>query len=133
MYSKKVLDIFYDPQNVGVIKGANGVGKVVDDTCGEIVKIYINVENGKVQDAKFQTFGSPAIIASTSVATSLMIGKTLEECNAITSSQILDELGGNLPANKKYVCPLVESVIKNAVSNYHKKQNRKNTAEDDEE
>lgn len=132
MYSNKVLEIFYDPQNVGVIKGANGVGKIVDDTCGEIVKIYINVEGGRVTDAKFQTFGSPAIIAAASVSAGLMINKTLDECLSITSSQILDELGGVLPANKKYVCPLAESVVKNAVANYNKKKSRKNDAEDEE-
>ncbi len=122
MYSQKLLDIFYNPTNYGVIKGANGVGKVVDDTCGEIVKIYISVENEKVIDAQFQTFGSPALISATCVATNLMIGKTLDECNKITSSQILEELGGELPDNKRYVCPLAESAVKNAVSNYYKKQ-----------
>ncbi len=132
MYNKTVLDIFYNPQNVGVIKGANGVGKVVDDTCGEIVKIYISVQDNKVVDAKFQTFGSPAIIAAASVAASLMIDKTLDECLIITSTQILEKLGGSLPASKKYVCPLAESVVKNAVANYNKKKDRKNDTDDEE-
>ncbi len=123
MYSQKVLDIFYNPTNVGVIKGANGVGKVVDDTCGEILKIYITVENRKVTDAQFQTFGSPALISATCVATNLMIGKTLDECEAITSSQILEELGGELPDNKRYVVSLAEAVVKSAIANYYKKQN----------
>jgi nitrogen fixation NifU-like protein len=121
MYSQKVLDIFYEPQHVGVIKGANGVGKVVDETCGEIVKIYILVENDKVIDAQFQAFGGPALIAATSVATSLMVGKTLEECNKITSSQILAGLGGQLPDTKHYVCPLAESVVKSAVASYYRR------------
>lgn len=133
MYSQKVLEIFYNPTNVGVIKGASGVGKVTDDTCGEIVKIYITVNNGVVEDAQFQTFGSPAAIAATCVATGLMIGKSLEDCNAITSQQILEGLGGELPANKKYVCPLAESTIKSAIANYHKKLNRKNGDDEDEE
>lgn len=122
MYSQKLLDIFYNPTNYGVIKGANGVGKVVDDTCGEIVKIYISVENEKVVDAQFQTFGSPALIAATCVATNMMVGKTLDQCDKITSAQILEGVGGELPDNKRYVCPLAESAVKNAVSNYYKKQ-----------
>lgn len=121
MYSEKVLEIFYEPANVGVIKAASGVGKVVDQTCGEIVKIYVQLNGNVVEDAQFQAFGSPAIIAATSVATTLMIGKTLEECNAITSAQILEGLGGKLPASKKYVCPLAESVVKSAVANCQKK------------
>lgn len=121
MYSQKVLNIFYNPEHVGVIKGADGVGKVVDDTCGEIIKIYISVENNIVKDAQFQAFGSPAIISATAVATSLMIGKTLEDCAKISADQILAELGGVLPDNKKYVCQLAEKVVKSAVTNYNKK------------
>ena len=131
MYSQKVLDIFYNTTNVGVIKGAHGVGKVVDDTCGEIVKIYISVENGKIADAQFQAFGSPAMIAAACVATGLMHGKTFEECKAITSSQILEELGGELPDNKRYVCPVAETAVKNAIANYGKKQSQSD--DDDEE
>ncbi len=132
MYSQKVLEIFYNPTNYGVIKGANGVGKIVDDTCGEILKIYITVENNKVTDAQFQTFGSPALISATCVATNLMIGKTLNECNAITSTKILEELGGELPDNKRYVCPLAEAVVKSAVASYYKKLNKNEADEDDE-
>ncbi len=121
MYTDKVLEMFYNPENVGVIKAASGVGKVVDETCGEIAKIYILTQGENVVDAKFQTFGSPAIIAATSAAATLMIGKTLDECKAITSQQILDAIGGKLPESKKYVCPLAENVIKNAVANCQKK------------
>ena len=122
MYSQKVLDIFYNPTNYGVIKGAHGVGKVVDETCGEIVKIYISVDVNVVTDSQFQAHGSPALIAAACVANSLMVGKTLDECTKITAEHIFQELGGELPDNKRYVCPLVENVIKNAVSNYYKKQ-----------
>lgn len=132
MYSQKVLEIFYNPTNYGVIKGAHGVGKVVDDTCGEITKIFISVENNKVIDAQFQTFGSPALISATSVATSLMLNKTLDECKIITSAQILEGLGGVLPDNKRYVCPIAESVVKMAVENYYKKLNQNDVDEDDE-
>ena len=132
MYSQKVLDMFYNPTNYGVIKGAHGVGKIVDDTCGEITKIFISVENGKVIDAQFQTFGSPALIVATNVATNLMFGKTLDQCNAITSDQILEGLGGELPDNKRYVCPIAESVIKSAVASYYKKQNQADDSDDEE-
>ena len=121
MYSQKVLDIFYNPTNYGVIKGAHGVGKIVDDTYGEITKIFISVENGKVIDAQFQTFGSPALISATSVAAALMMNKSLDACTRITSDQILQELGGVLPDHKRYVCPLAESVIKSAVESFYKK------------
>lgn len=121
MYSQKVLDIFYNPQNVGVIKGANGVGKIVDDTCGEIIKIYVTVENNRVVDSKFQAFGSPAIIAATSVAAALMQNKALAECEKITADQIYAELGGELPENKKYVINLAEAVIKKCVDNTRRK------------
>lgn len=121
MYSQKVLDIFFNPTNYGVIKGAHGVGKIVDDTCGEITKIFISVEDGVVVDAQFQTFGSPALIAATSVAAALMLNKTLDDCNKITSAQILEGLGGVLPDNKRYVCPIAESVVKSAVTSFYKK------------
>lgn len=131
MYSQKVLDLFYNPENVGVIKGANGVGKVVDETCGEIVKIYVSVEKSKIVDAKFQAFGSPAVISAAAVATAMILGKTLDEAKTISSEQILAELGGVLPENKQYVCPLVEKVIKSMVENCNKKNGRKSV--DDEE
>ena len=132
MYSQKVLEIFYNPTNYGVIKGAHGVGKIVDDTCGEITKIFISVENDRVIDAQFQTFGSPALISATSVATSLMLNKTLDECKTITSAQILEGLGGVLPDNKRYVCPIAESVIKSAVESFYKKSSLNNAEDDDE-
>ena len=89
MYSDKVLNEFFNTQNVGVIKAASGKGKVVSPTDREIMKIYIQVEDGKIVDAAFQTFGCVAAIASTNVATRLMIGKTVEEAEAITANDIL--------------------------------------------
>lgn len=133
MYSQKVLEIFYDPENVGVIKGANGVGKVVDDTCGEIVKIYVTLEGSKVADAKFQAFGSPAIISCSAVATAMIVGKSLEAVKAISAEQILAEVGGELPENKSYVPAVVETALKNLVANCHKKRSNKASKEDDEE
>lgn len=134
MYSQKVLELFYNPENVGVIKGANGVGKVVDETCGEIVKIYVTVSGGKVEDARFQAFGSPAIIAASAVATALVIGKSLDAIEKISAEQILAELGGELPENKQYVCGVVETAVKNIVKNCKRKANRKaGEKEEDEE
>ena len=132
MYSQKVLEIFYDPENVGVIKGAQGVGKVVDDTCGEIVKIYVTLEGSKVTDAKFQAFGSPAIISTAAVATAMIIGKSLEAIKAITAEQILNELG-ELPENKAYVPSVVETALKNLVANCHKKRSGKASKDEDDE
>ena len=133
MYSQKVLEVFYNPENVGVIKGANGVGKVVDDTCSEIVKIYVTLEGSKVVDAKFQAFGSPAIISCSAVATAMIIGKTLEAIKSISAEQILNEVGGELPENKSYVPGVVETALKNLVANCNKKRSGKKTQEEDEE
>lgn len=121
MYNDKILEIFYNPQNVGVIKGANGVGKISDKTCGEIVKIYISVKSDKIEEVTFQAFGSPALIAAASKATVLMSGKSLDECKLIKVENLLAELGGNIPENKRYVLALVEACIKSAVENFYKK------------
>lgn len=134
MYSEKVLNEFYNPQNVGVIKGASGVGKVGNPACGDIMKVYIQVENGIITDAKFQTFGCAAAIASSSVATRMIIGKTLEEAVKIKNQDVIKELGGEMPANKIHCSILAEEAIRAAVDNYYKKQARgANAADDDEE
>ena len=122
MYSEKVLNEFYNPQNVGVIKGASGVGKVGNPACGDIMKVYILVEDNKIVDAKFQTFGCAAAIASSSVATRMIIGKTLEEACKITNQDVLNELGGEMPASKIHCSILAEEAIRAAVDNYHMKK-----------
>ena len=122
MYSQKVLEVFYNPSHVGVIKGANGVGKVVDDTCGEIVKIYVTLDGTKVADATFQAFGSPAIISTACVATEHIIGKTLAEIEKITAEQLLNRVGGVLPENKSYVPGVVETALKNRVASCNKRK-----------
>ena len=109
-YNEKVLNEFYNPQNVGVIRGANGKGKIVDPINREIMKIYISLEGEKIVSAEFQTFGCPPAIACCSVATRLIIGKTLSEAEKITEKQILAELE-SLPENKmKYLKMAVDTV-----------------------
>lgn len=133
MYSEKVLNEFYNPQNVGVIKGASGVGKVGNPACGDIMKVYIQVENGIITDAKFQTFGCAAAIASSSVATRMIIGKTLEEAVKIKNQDVIKELGGEMPANKIHCSILAEEAIRAAVDNYYKKQARGGSGASDED
>lgn len=136
MYSEKVLNEFYNPQNVGVIKGASGVGKVGNPACGDIMKVYILVEGDKIVDAKFQTFGCAAAIASTSVATRMIIGKTIDEALKITNQDVIRELGGEMPAAKIHCSILAEEAIRAAVDNYYMKKDRKAAGQkidDDEE
>lgn len=141
MYNAKVLEIFKNPKNVGTLKGANGVGKVGNAACGDIMKIYLKIsEDGIIEDAKFKTFGCAAAITTTSVATELIKGKTIEQALEVKNSQIVEILGG-LPAQKIHCSILAEEAIKAAVEDYYKrkeKQEKKEQAskdieEDDEE
>lgn len=120
MYSEKIMEEFYNPQNYGVIKGANGVGKVVSDIGSEIIKIYISVEGKKIVDAQFQTFGGVVAIACTSFAARLMKGKTLDEVSKLTAAHIL-ELAGEVPENKMYVVQAVVNAMHGAVDSYYNK------------
>ena len=93
MYNSKVLEIFKNPKNVGVLKGANAIGTVGNASCGDIMKMYLKIsDNGIIEDAKFKTFGCAAAITTTSVATELVKGKTIEEALKIKNSQIVEEL-----------------------------------------
>lgn len=123
MYTKKVMNIFQNPKHVGVIRGADGVGQVGNAVCGDIMKITIKVEDNKIIDAKFKTFGCVAAIASSSVACGLIIGKTLEEAKALTNKQVLEVLG-EVPANKIHCSVLAEEAINLAIEDYHKKQEK---------
>ncbi|MBQ7578930.1 MAG: iron-sulfur cluster assembly scaffold protein [Clostridia bacterium] len=120
MYSKKVLEEFYNPENVGVIKGADSVGKVKDRTCGDIIKIYISVKNNTITDAMFQAYGNTVSIAASSIATKLIKNRTIDEAYAITSDTLNTELG-SVPANRKYSLLLVEEAIKGAIVSYFQK------------
>lgn len=121
MYTEKLLEEFYNPVNVGVIKGADAVGKVKDRTCGDIIKFYIAVENDTIVDVKFQTYGSTVAIAASSMATKLIMGKTFDEVYSITAEQLKKELGGKIPANRNYAILLVEDAVHTAINNYLEK------------
>ena len=99
MYNEKVMEIFKNPKNVGSLRGANAKGRVGNAACGDIMELYLIIEDEVIKDAKFKTFGCAAAIVSTSVATELIKGKTIEEALAIKNKDILDILGG-LPQNK---------------------------------
>ncbi len=129
-YSEKVLNEFFNPQNVGVIKGANGKGKVVNPENREIMKIYVSLEGNKIVDAQFQTFGCPAAIACCSVATRLIIGKSLSEAEQITEKQILTELD-SLPENKKQYLQMAVETVKDAVDACRNKGKRSKDEDDD--
>ncbi|MEG1581621.1 MAG: iron-sulfur cluster assembly scaffold protein [Clostridia bacterium] len=120
MYSSKVIEIFSKPKNIGVIKGASGVGKVGNAKCGDIMKMYIKVENNIIVDAKFQTYGCTAAIASSSVATEMIIGKTIEDAYQISNEDVLKVLG-ELPKNKIHCSMLAEEAIRSAIDNYRVK------------
>lgn len=124
MYNAKVLEIFKNPKNVGTLKGANGIGKVGNAACGDIMKIYLKIsDDGIIEDAKFKTFGCAAAITTTSVATELIKGKTIEEALQVKNSQIVDILGG-LPAQKIHCSILAEEAIKAAVDDYYKRKEK---------
>lgn len=123
MYTKKIMDIFQNPKHVGIIRGADGVGQVGNAVCGDIMKITIKVEDNKIIDAKFKTFGCVAAIASSSVACGLIIGKTLDEAKALTNKQVLEVLG-EVPANKIHCSVLAEEAINLAIEDYYKKQEK---------
>ena len=120
MYSSRIMEEFYNPQNYGVIKGASGVGKVTSDVGSEIIKIFIKVEDDRIADAQFQTFGGVVAIACSSIATTLMIGKTLRQLRNITANTILDVVG-EVPETKMYIIQAVVSAIYASVDSYYNK------------
>lgn len=121
MYSDKVMDHFRNPRNVGEIGNADGVGEVGNPTCGDIMNIYLKIENNVVTDAKFKTFGCGAAIASSSMATELVKGKTLEEAWDLSNKAVAEALDG-LPPIKMHCSVLAEEGIHKAINDYRKKQ-----------
>ena len=117
MYSKIIMEEFYNPQNYGVIKGASGVGKVVSDIGSEIIKIYISVQNNKIVDAQFQTFGGVLAIATSSIATRLMKDKNVGLITKVTPQHLL-EIIGEIPENKMYIVQAVVNAMHGAIDNY---------------
>lgn len=125
MYSEKIIEIFKNPQNVGYIKKPDAVGKVGNARCGDIMELTMRIENDIITDAKFRTFGCVAAIASTSVATDLIKGKTLEEALQVTNQDVLDILG-EVPQNKIHCSVLAQEAISSAINDYHYKQKKLN-------
>lgn len=118
LYSEKVMDHFRNPRNVGVIEDADGVGEVGNAVCGDIMKIYLKIEDGIVSDVKFETFGCGSAIASSSMATELIKGKPLSEVLKLTNKAVTEALDG-LPAHKLHCSVLAEEAIRAAVRDYY--------------
>ncbi len=117
MYSEKVMDHFMNPRNVGEIPDANGIGMEGNPTCGDVMKIFIKVENGRIIDAKFKTFGCGASIAVSSMVTEMVKGKTLEEALQISKETVAEALGG-LPPQKMHCSNLGADALRKAIEDY---------------
>lgn len=123
MYTEKVMDHFRNPRNVGEIENADGVGEVGNAKCGDIMKIYLKInDNDIIEDVKFQTFGCGSAIASSSMATELIMGKSVNEAVELTNKAVIEALGG-LPPVKVHCSVLAEQAIKAALYNYAQKKN----------
>ena len=122
MYTEKVMDHFMNPRNVGEIEDASGVGTVGNAKCGDIMKIFIKVENDVIVDVKFKTFGCGAAIATSSRATEMVMGKTIDEALSITNKMVAESLGG-LPAEKIHCSVLAEEALHAAIQDYRDKMN----------
>ena len=118
LYSETVMDHFRHPRNVGVIENADGVGEVGNAKCGDIMKMYLKIRDNVIQDVKFETFGCGSAIASSSMATEMIKGKTIDQALAVTNRQVVDALGG-LPAHKLHCSVLAEESIKSAIKDYY--------------
>jgi len=121
MYSEKVMDHFTNPRNVGEIPDANAVGRVGNPTCGDIMQIFLKIENDIIVDAKFKTFGCGAAIATSSMATEMVKGKTIEEALQLSNKAVAEALDG-LPPVKMHCSVLAEEAIKSAIANYYDRQ-----------
>ncbi len=123
-YSEKVMDHFRNPRNVGVLEDANAIGEVGNAKCGDIMKMYLKIENDVVQDVKFETFGCGSAIASSSMATELIKGKPLSEVKQLTNKAVAEALDG-LPAYKMHCSVLAEEAIQSALEDYYRKHPEK--------
>ncbi|MBS7359711.1 MAG: Fe-S cluster assembly scaffold protein NifU, partial [Oscillospiraceae bacterium] len=120
LYTETVMDHFKNPRNVGTIENADGVGEVGNAKCGDIMKIYLKIDDDIITDVKFETFGCGSAIASSSISTEMIKGKTVEEALKLTNKEVVDALGG-LPAHKLHCSVLAEEAIKSAIKNYYDK------------
>ncbi len=121
IYSDKVMDHFSNPRNIGEIADANGIGEVGNAKCGDIMKMYLKIEDGIIKDVKFKTFGCGAAIATSSIATEMIRGKPLEEALKLTNAAVVEALDG-LPPAKIHCSVLAEQAIKTAIADYYKRQ-----------
>jgi len=122
LYSEKVMDHFTHPRNVGVIENADGVGEVGNAKCGDIMKIYLKIENDIIVDVKFETFGCGIAIASSSMATEMIKGKSIQDAMALTNKAVAEALDG-LPLHKMHCSVLAEEAIKGALKDYYDRNN----------
>ena len=120
LYSEKVMEHFRNPRNVGVIENADGIGEVGNAKCGDIMKIYLKIENDIIVDVKFETFGCGSAIASSSMATELIKGKPVSQALSLTNKAVVEALDG-LPAHKIHCSVLAEEAIKKALQDYYEK------------
>ena len=123
MYSEKVLDHFSNPRNVGELEGANAVGQVGNSKCGDIMKMYMKIENDIIVDCTFKTFGCGAAVATSSMATEMVKGKTIEEALKLTNKAVAEALDG-LPPEKLHCSVLAEEAIKSAIADYMRSQGK---------
>lgn len=121
LYSDKVMDHFQNPRNMGAIENADGIGEVGNAKCGDIMRIYLKIDDDVVTDAKFETFGCGSAIASSSMATELIKGKPLSEALTLSNKAVVEDLDG-LPTNKIHCSVLAEQAIKAAVDDYKSKR-----------
>lgn len=120
LYSDKVMDHFTNPRNVGEIENADGIGEVGNAKCGDIMRMYIKVDDGIITDCKFKTFGCGAAVATSSMATEMIKGKTITEAVKLSNKAVVEALEG-LPSQKLHCSVLAEQAVKAAVSDYYKK------------
>ena len=122
MYNEKVMEAFKNPKNVGEIENASGVGTVGNASCGDIMQITLKIENDIIVDAKFKTFGCAAAVATSSTATQMVIGMTVDEAEKLTNAKVVECLEG-LPPQKIHCSVLAEEAIKEAIKDYRSKKN----------
>lgn len=121
MYSDKVMDHFMNPRNMGEIENPSGVGEVGNPTCGDIMKVYLDIEDGIIKDVKFKTFGCGSAIATSSMSTEMIKGKSVEEAMSVTNKAVAEALDG-LPPVKMHCSVLAEQAIKAALQDYAEKE-----------
>ena len=121
MYNEKVMDVFKNPKNVGEIENPDGIGTVGNEVCGDIMQISLRIKDDVIEDAKFKTFGCAAAIATSSTATEMIKGMTVDEALKVTNKLVIEKLGG-LPPQKIHCSVLAEEAIKKAIDDYRAKQ-----------